>query len=255
MSIIGLGSTRKNRRGIRLISDAFKWMSRHQLIRSKSWPLFTSRWLAVTHKVMAPLRTVCPSRQGETMFTIPEQLSAAVKTNYDAQLAMITALTRANYQSVAKMIDLNVNVAKTSLAESSAIAKQLLSAKSPQEWFTMTVSQAQPNAEKALAYGSNVAGIVAKTQAEFTKAVEEKMAETNRCVMALVDEVAKNVPGGSENAMALVKSAIGNTNAGYEVLTKTTQQAIGALEANLTTSTSEFLKVVEKAASSATAKS
>ena len=189
------------------------------------------------------------------MFTIPEQLSAAVKTNYDAQLAMITALTRASYHSVAKMIDLNVNVAKTSLAESSAIAKQLLSAKSPQEWFTMTVSQAQPNAEKALAYGSNVAGIVAKTQAEFTKAVEEKMAETNRCVMALVDEVAKNVPGGSENAMALVKSAIGNTNAGYEVLTKTTQQAIGALEANLTTSKSEFLKVVEKAASSATAKS
>ena len=189
------------------------------------------------------------------MFTIPEQLSAAVKANYDAQLAMITALTRATYQSVEKMIDLNVGVAKASLAESSAVTKQLLSAKSPQEWCSMTVAQAQPNAEKALAYGRTVAGIAAKTQAEFTKAVEEIMAKTNRSVMALVDEVAKNAPADSEKAMALVKSAIGNANAGYEALTKTTQQAVEGLEANMTTSTNEFLKVVEKATSRATKKS
>jgi hypothetical protein len=49
------------------------------------------------------------------MLTIPEQLSAAVKANYDAQLAMITALTRATYQSVEKIIDLNVGAAKASL--------------------------------------------------------------------------------------------------------------------------------------------
>jgi hypothetical protein len=99
-----------------------------------------------------------------------------------------------------------------------------------------------------------VAGIVAKTQAEFTKAVEEIMAKTNRSVIALVDEVAKNAPADSENALALVKSAIGNASAGYEALTKTAHQAVGALEANLTTSTNEFLKVVEKATGSATKK-
>lgn len=174
------------------------------------------------------------------MFTIPEQFSAASKANFEAQLALLSALTSKTFESVEKVIGLNLNVAKASLEESNAAAKQFLTVKDPQEWLALTAAQAQPNAEKALAYGRHLASIASGVQAEFSKAAEAQIAETSRKVLELVEEVTKNAPAGSENAIALVKSAIGNANAGYEQLTKTTKQAVEALEANLNTAVNQF---------------
>jgi phasin family protein len=180
------------------------------------------------------------------MFSIPEQFSAATKTHFETQLSLLTTLTNKAFESVEKFVDLNMNVAKSSLEESTLAAKQLLSAKDPQEFFSLTAAQAKPNAEKVIAYSRNLASIASSTQAEFTKAAETQIAETNRKVIALVEEVSKNAPAGSENAIAIIKSAIGNANAGYEQLTKTTKQAVEAIEANLNTATSQFTQAVEK---------
>lgn len=185
------------------------------------------------------------------MFTIPEQFSAASKVNFEAQLALMTALTNKTFESVEKMIDLNLNVAKASLEESNAAAKQLLTAKDPQEWMSLAAAQAQPNAEKALAYGRHLASIASGVQAEFSKAAEAQIAETSRKVLELVEEVTKNAPAGSENAIALMKSAIGNANAGYEQLTKTTKQAVEAIENNMNNAVSQFSQPGVKAARTA----
>jgi len=174
------------------------------------------------------------------MFAIPEQFSAATKANFEAQLALITALTNKTFEGVEKIVDLNLNVAKASLEESNAAAKQFLTVKDPQEWMSLAAAQAQPNAEKALAYGRHLAGIASGVQAEFTKAAEAQIAETSRKVLELVEEVSKNAPAGSENAVAMVKTAIGNANAGYEQLTKTTKQAVEALEANMSSAVTQF---------------
>lgn len=182
------------------------------------------------------------------MFALPEQFSAASKANFEAQLAMMTELTNKAFEGVEKMIDLNLNVAKTSLEESNAAAKQFLAAKDAQEWLSLAAAQAQPNAEKALAYGRHLATIASGVQAEFSKAAEAQIAETSRKVLELVEEISKNAPAGSENAVALVKSAIGNANAGYEQLTKTTKQAVEALEANLNNAVSQFTPAAPKAA-------
>ncbi|MFZ6648412.1 TIGR01841 family phasin [Undibacterium sp. TJN25] len=182
------------------------------------------------------------------MFSIPEQFSAATKANFDAQLALITALTGKAFESVEKFVDLNMTVAKTSLEESTAAAKQLFSAKDPQEFFSLSAAQAQPNAEKAIAYSRHLATIASSTQAEFTKAAETQIAETNRKVLALIEEVSKNAPAGSENVVALFKTAIGNANASYDHLTKTTKQAVEALEANLSTAVTQISQAAVKAA-------
>src|SRR3979411_1546312 len=179
-----------------------------------------------------------PNRRN-LMFSFPEQISAATKTNFEAQLALITALTNKTFESVEKMIDLNMNVAKASLEESAANVQQLLSAKDPQEFFALSAAQAQPTAEKAFAYSRHLASIASSTQAEFAKAAEVQIAETTRKVTALVDEVSKNAPAGSENAIAFVKSAIGNANAGYEQVAKTTKQAVEALDAKMNTATNQ----------------
>lgn len=188
------------------------------------------------------------------MFTVPEQFSAASKASFEAQLAMLTSLTNKALESVEKVIDLNLTVAKTSLEESNAAAKQFLTAKDAQEWLALSAAQAQPNAEKALAYGRQLAGIASSVQAEFSKAAEAQIAETSRKVLELVEEVSKNAPAGSENAIALVKSAIGNANAGYEQLAKTTKQAVEALEANMNSAVSQFTQPAAKSARAATKK-
>jgi phasin family protein len=184
------------------------------------------------------------------MYSIQDQFSAATKANFEAQLALITSLTNKAFESVEKIVDLNLNVAKTSLEESSATTKQLLAAKDPQEFLSLASAQAQPNAEKAVAYARHIASIASSTQAEFTKAAEEQIAETTRKVTALVDDVSKNAPAGSESVIAMMKSLIGNANAGYEQLTKTTKQAVETLENNLATATAQFTQAAEKATKS-----
>lgn len=182
------------------------------------------------------------------MFSIPEQFSSATKANLEAQFAIFSSLTSKAFEGIEKIVDLNLNAAKATLEESSATTKQLLAAKDPQEFFSLTSAQAQPAAEKAIAYGRHLAAIASGTQAEFSKAAETQIAETNRKVISLVEEVSKNAPAGSENAVAMLKSAIGNASAGYEQFTKTTKQAVESIEANLTSAVNQFSQAAEKVA-------
>ena len=87
------------------------------------------------------------------MFPIPEQFSNVAKTNLETQLSLFTNLTSKAFESVEKVVDLNMSVARTSLEDTSVAAKQLLAAKDPQEFFSLTAAQAQPTAAKAIAYG------------------------------------------------------------------------------------------------------
>jgi phasin family protein len=180
------------------------------------------------------------------MFSFQEQFSAATKTNFEAQIAMITALTSKAFESVEKIVDLNMNAVKASMEESTLAAKQLMTAKDAQEFFALAASQAQPTSEKAIAYGRHLAGIASSAQAEFTKAAEAQIAETKSKVLALVEEVSKNAPAGSENAVAMFKSAIGNANAGYEQISKTTKQAVETFEGNVNEAVGQFTQAAEK---------
>ncbi len=182
------------------------------------------------------------------MFTSPEQFSAATKANFEAQLALITSFTNKAFATVEQFVDLNMTVAKTSIEESSASTKQLLSAKDPQEFISLAAAQAQPAAEKVVAYGRHVASIATSTQAEFTKAAETQLADANRKVVALIEEASKNAPAGSENVISMVKSAMGNASAGYEQFTKTTKQAVEAIETNLNSAVSNISQAAPKRA-------
>ena len=118
----------------------------------------------------------------------------------------------------------------------------------------MTAAQAQPNAEKALSYGRHLAAIALSTQAEFTKAAEAQIAEARSKVTALVDDIAKNAPAGSESAVAMLKSALDNASAGYEQLTKVTTKAVEVVEAQVVNATEQFSSTAEKAAPKAAKK-
>jgi gamma-glutamyl:cysteine ligase YbdK (ATP-grasp superfamily) len=159
------------------------------------------------------------------MFAIPEQFSNATKASFESQFAIFSLLTSKAFEGVEKLVELNI-----------------------------TAAQAQPTAEKALSYGRQVAAIAAGTQAEFTKAAETQIAETNAKVISLVDEVSKNAPAGSENVVAAIKASIGNANAGYEQLSKTAKQAAQTVETNVTAAVNQFAQAAQKIAPKTAAK-
>ena len=182
------------------------------------------------------------------MFAFPEQFSNATKANLESQFALISALTSKTFEGVEKLVELNINTAKAALENSSATARQLLAAKDAQEFFSVSASQAQPNAEKALTYGRQVASIAADTGAEFSKVAEGQFAEVNRKVISLVDEVTKNAPAGSETYVSAFKTAISNANAGYEQFNKTAKQAAETIESNVNAAVSQFAQTARSAA-------
>ena len=59
--------------------------------------------------------------------------------------------------------------------------------------------------------------------------------------------MSKNAPAGTENAVALFKSALGSANAGYEQFTRTAKQATDAIEANVNAAVSQFSSAVKSA--------
>ena len=180
------------------------------------------------------------------MFAIPEQFSNATKASFETQFALFSSLTAKTFESVEKLVELNIATARAALENNSTAARQLLSAKDPQEFFQLTASQAQPAAEKAVAYNRQLAAIATGTGAEFSKAAEGQIVEANRKVIALVDEVSKNAPAGSETFVAAVKTAISNANAGYEQFSKTTKQAVEAMESNVNAAVSQFSQAAAK---------
>jgi len=185
------------------------------------------------------------------MFAIPEQFSNATKANLESQFALLSSLTSKTFESMEKLVELNINTARATLSDGSSSARQLLAAKDPQEFFQLSAAQAQPTAEKALTYSRQLASIASGTGAEFSKAAESQIVEANRKVIALVDEVSKNAPAGSETFVAAVKTAISNANAGYEQFSKTTKQAVEALESNMNAAISQYSNVAAKAPAAA----
>ena len=181
------------------------------------------------------------------MFTVPEQFTNATKSAFEAQLATMTAFAQKAFANVEKIVELNMTVAKASFAETTATAQELMTAKGPQEFIAITTANAKPNAEKALAYGRELAAIATAAQADFSREAELQIADTRQKVASLVDDVAKNAPAGTESVVAMVKTAMGNANAGFDQISKNAKQTADVIEANVTSTVSKFSQAAEKA--------
>ena len=180
-----------------------------------------------------------------TTFT-PEQFVAAQK----ATLETLFGLTHKAFEGVEKLVELNIQVAKTTLSEVAETTHAAMSIKDAQELLNLQAGLLQPAAEKAAAYSRHVYDIMAGTTAEVSKVAEATMADGQKSVLAMVDTAVKNAPAGSESAVALVKSAVAAANNAYESVHKATKQATEAAEANFTAMTNTAVKAASSASKS-----
>ncbi|OGB06113.1 MAG: Phasin (PHA-granule associated protein) [Burkholderiales bacterium RIFCSPHIGHO2_12_FULL_69_20] len=180
-------------------------------------------------------------------FLTPDQFAAANKAN----LETLFGLTNKAFEGVEKLVELNLQVAKATLAESAENAKATLSVKDAQELLALQASLLQPSAEKAAAYSRHLYDIAQSTTSEFTKTAEAQMAEMQKSFASVVDGALKNAPAGSENAVTLVKSAISAANNAFESVQKAAKQATDMAEANFTAVTNTAMKAGQAAVKSA----
>jgi len=172
-----------------------------------------------------------------------EQVVAAQKANIET----LFGLTSKAFEGVEKLVELNLQVAKAALGEAAETTRAALSVKDAQELLALQAGLLQPAAEKAAAYSRHVYDIAANTNAEVTKVAEEQMADAQKKFMSVVDTAVKNAPAGTENAVALVKSAVSAANNAYESVHKAAKQAAGVAEANLTAITNSAVKATQSA--------
>jgi len=173
----------------------------------------------------------------------PEQLIAAQKANFEA----LFSLTNKAFEGVEKLVELNLQVVKSTLAENQENVQRALSAKDPQEFLALQATFTQPITEKVLAYNRHLYEIASATQSEFARAAEAQYEEQNRKVQALVENVAKNAPAGSETAVAIMKSAITAANTTCETVHKAAKQAVEIAESNFNAAAAAATKAAQQA--------
>jgi phasin family protein len=172
---------------------------------------------------------------GNNLFPGNEQFLNAIRNGIETQVAFMTKLSTTAVDSTSKVVDLNTNAAKTSLEESSVIAKQLLASKDAKEATQLVAALPQSSVTKAVAYNRHLTDIASTAQVEFARATQEQFEATVRKFTAFIDEATKNAPAGSENIIDMMKLSVANASAGYEQLTKVTKQATDAVQANVAT--------------------
>jgi phasin family protein len=172
-----------------------------------------------------------------------EQVMAAHKANVET----LFGLTNKAFEGVEKLVELNMQVAKAAWGEVADNTRAALSVKDAQELLALQASMLQPTAEKAAAYSRHVYDIAASTNAEVAKVAEAQVAEAQKKFASAVDTAMKNAPAGSENAVALVKSAMAAANNAYVSVSKASKQAADVAEANFQAVTSTAVKASQAA--------
>jgi phasin family protein len=172
---------------------------------------------------------------------------AAQKT----QIETLFGLTTKAFESLEKVVELNLTASKAALAESVDHAKAVLSAKDAQELLALQAGLFQPLAEKASAYSRHLYEIANNASTDLGKAYEEQAAEAQRKFLTLVDSASRNAPAGSETAVAVLKSAVAAANTAYDSVQKAVKQATEVAEANYNAVASTASSAASKAAAAA----
>ncbi len=159
-----------------------------------------------------------------------------------ANLEVATQLSTKAFAGVEKLVELNVQAFKTSLAEAGEAASAALAIRSADQFIALQNSIVQPAGEKAASYARHVFDIVNQTGAEMTQVLEGVFADTQRKVVAAVDAAVQNAPL-SGSVLNFAKSSMAAATTAYENVNKVAKQASGVAEANILALTTEASKV------------
>ena len=176
------------------------------------------------------------------MYQTPEQLIALNKANVETALRFAGVAL----EGTQRLVDLQMNAAKSALADGIQNARALSAVRDLEQLATLKDTLVQPSFEKATAYAKRVYEVTAETQTEFGRVVEEQVAEMQRNVIAVLDQIVKNAPAGSEVGIAAVKSTLAAVNSGIDNFTKVARQLGEVTQTNMEAVTNQTIEAARK---------
>ena len=177
------------------------------------------------------------------MYQTPDQLIALNKTNVETVLRFAGVAL----EGAERLIDLQMNTAKTALNDGFESAKALASVRDFEQLAALKDTLVQPSVEKATAYAKQVYDVATATQSDLGKLVEEQFTEFNKQVISALDQMVKSAPAGSEVGIAAMKSTLAAVNSGFDNLTKVAKQFGEATQSNIEVVANQTIEAAKKA--------
>jgi phasin family protein len=157
---------------------------------------------------------------------IPEQTITATKASVDTAFGLAGKV----FQGFEKLVELNAQTLKTTLAEGQEFAAKSITSKAPQPVFAVQENQLRAGVQKTQAYWTHVNEIVSSTRAEFEAATKAVFKQPSFDTKAWFDNISKNALPGSEAILAFWKSNFGaagqTASAAYAAATKATKKVV-----------------------------
>jgi len=162
------------------------------------------------------------------MITNPTQLLELQRVQVNA----LSSVARAFIAGAEKLSNLNVAAGRNAIDSATQAAQSLSGVKDPNELLALSGVATQPSIEKLVGYTRDWIGIANGVSAEIGKVVEQQVSDSNRRVAELLDFAAKNAPAGSEQALAMLRSAFAAGNVAFDTTSKVSRQAADWAQAN-----------------------
>jgi phasin family protein len=172
---------------------------------------------------------------------------AQAATAQRANLDFFFGLAGSMLEGEEKLVRLNLDTAKTTLADWYQRVQDGMTKKDSQEVGDLRDALALPSAEKVLAYEGQVAEIASTTQAQLAEVVNARYQQVSRQVQSFAENLAQNAPVGSEAAIAFLKQAITLANTAQESVQKATKQVVEIAQSNLEATTKAATEMTEAA--------
>jgi phasin family protein len=142
-------------------------------------------------------------------------------------------LTRISMNNAERVISLQLQYAKGTLEQATATAKAASGAKDVQELLSVRTRSAENAVEWLMNYSRSFYEVASETQSELSKLAEERMSSFQQAVTEGVEQAAKSTPGGSDMAVAAMKSSLAATTAAFDTFTKAAKNVASYTDAGI----------------------
>jgi phasin family protein len=156
-----------------------------------------------------------------------------------ASVAAAARATRISLDSAERAIAVQLEYAKGALEQAALTARAVGQAKDVNELLALRSRIAENAVENLLGYSRSLYEVASEAQAEYSRLAEERMGAFQQAVSAGVDQAAKSAPGGSDMAVAAMKSQLAATTAAFDTFSKAARNLASFADAGIKSAASK----------------
>jgi phasin family protein len=171
-------------------------------------------------------RTIC---RLETQMTIASPLSEISRAAVDAA----AAVTRISMDSAERTMAVQIEYAKGALAQATLNARAAAQVRDVQELLALRSRIAENALENMMGYSRSLYEVASEAQSELSRLAEQRMTAFQQAVSETVDQAARVAPGGSDMAVAAIKSQMAATTAAFDSFSKAAKNMASLADAGV----------------------